>query len=615
MKSLPAKYVKFENILAVFLVVFMALFPLITKLLQSVFGIIISNNENIMVNIVFVFSCVAGAITWREDRHISLASLTELFPKKVTNVILQIRAGAVPTILCVMFFSAFSEFFQIFTWNQKLWGIPLRLFFAFLPLAFLTMLVRSCMKKDYKIASVVGLVLGLILATGPISGVLYYIFQLDNLNVLYSISNAWNSFAVYAFVPLIIVLIILAVMGVPLFVALAGIAYVAFSQGGGYVEVMSQEAYSVLTDSSIAAIPLFTIMGYMLSQGSAGRRLVDIFKSLFGWFKGGTVIAAVVVTTFFTMFTGASGVTILALGSLLTILLSGSGYKEDNAHSLITSSGALGLLFPPSVAIIMYGTTNYFSVDVFALFKGALIPGFILAAATIIYGISKDKNTNRPEFSTSAIWVAFKNSIWELLLPVLIIVTYFTGIFTIMQTAAFALVYTFVLETFIRKDFTVKESLKVIAESIPITGGVLMILASARGLSYFLIDANVPYMLSEFITSFVHSKYLFLLLLNIVLIIVGCLMDIYSAILIVSPLIIPIAESFGLSQVHVGVIFLMNMQLGFLTPPVGMDLFISTYAFRKPLMKVVKGVLPYLAIQAVVLLLVTYFPWFTTIIP
>ena len=378
---------------------------------------------------------------------------------------------------------------------------------------------------------------------------------------------------------------------------------------------MSQEAYSVLTDSSIAAIPLFTIMGYLLSQGSAGRRLVDIFKSLFGWFRGGTVIAAVVVTTFFTMFTGASGVTILALGSLLTILLSGTGYKADDAHALITSSGALGLLFPPSVAIIMYGTTNYFAIDVFDLFKGAIIPGFILALATIIYGITKDKNIDRPKFSLNAIWDAFKGSIWELLLPILIIVTYFTGIFTIMQTAAFALVYTYILETFIRKDFTVKESLKVIAESIPITGGVLMILASARGLSYFLIDANVPYMLSEFITSFVHSKYVFLLLLNICLIFVGCLMDIYSAILIVSPLIIPIAQSFGLSQVHIGVVFLMNMQLGFLTPPVGMDLFISTYAFDKPLMKVVKGVLPYLAIQAIVLLMVTYIPGLTSIIP
>ena len=615
MNKLSAKYAKFENILAVFFVALLALFPLVTKICQSVFNLIILNNENVMVNLVFVFSCIAGAITWREDRHISLASLTDLFPEKVTKVILQIRAGAVPAILCAMFFSAFSNFFQIFTWGQTIWGIPLRLVFAFLPLAYLTMLIRACCAKDYKIASIVGLVLGLFISMGPISGILYYSFGLDNLNFMYAVSNGWNTLAQVAFVPLIILFVILAIMGVPLFVALAGIAYVAFSQGGGYVEVMSQEAYSVLTDSSIAAIPLFTIMGYLLSQGSAGRRLVDIFKSLFGWFRGGTVIAAVVVTTFFTMFTGASGVTILALGSLLTILLAGSGYREDDAHSLITSSGALGLLFPPSVAIIMYGTTNYFAIDVFDLFKGAIIPGFILALATIIYGITKDKNIDRPKFSLNAIWEAFKGSIWELLLPVLIIVTYFTGIFTIMQTAAFALVYTFILETFIRKDFTVKESLKVIADSVPITGGVLMILASARGLSYFLIDANVPYMLSEFISSFVHSKYVFLLLLNICLLFVGCLMDIYSAILIVSPLIIPIAQNFGLSQVHIGVVFLMNMQLGFLTPPVGMDLFISTYAFDKPLMKVVKGVLPYLAIQAIVLLMVTYIPGLTSIIP
>ena len=224
MNKFSAKYVKFENILAVFFVVFMALFPLVTKLLQSLFNIIIVNNENVMVNLVFVFSCVAGAITWREDRHISLASLSDLFPKKVTNVILQIRAAAIPAILCAMFFSAFSEFFQIFTWSQKIWRIPLRLIFAFLPLAYLTMLVRSCCKKEYKIASIIGLVLGLILAAGPISGVLYYIFQLDNLNILYSISNGWNSFATFAFVPLIIESVFVLV-----FVILAFVIFISVS--------------------------------------------------------------------------------------------------------------------------------------------------------------------------------------------------------------------------------------------------------------------------------------------------------------------------------------------------------------------------------------------------
>lgn len=605
---------KIENILAVFFVAFLAIFPLVTKIFQSAFGIIILNNENVMVNLVFIFSCIAGAITWRENKHISLASLSDYFPAKIKGVVQNIRAISITAILTAIFFSAFSEFFVSFTMDQTIWRIPLRVIFACLPLAYLSMLVRVCLVKENRVASIIGLIVGLYIASGPLSGVLFYIFKAENLTFLYTLSNSWIAFTQVAFVPLLILLIFIAIMGVPLFIALAGMAYLAFSQGGGYVEVLSMEAYSVLTDSSIAAIPLFTIVGYLLSQGSAGKRLVEIFKALFGWFKGGTVIAAVVVTTFFTMFTGASGVTILALGSLLTIVLSGSGYKKDDAHSLITASGALGLLFPPSVAIIMYGTTNYFSIDVFDLFKGAIIPGFILAVVTIAFGISKDKNTERPKFSWKAIGLSIKNGVWELLLPVFIIVGYFGGIFTIMQTAAFSLVYTYILETFIRKDFSLKQSLKVIADSIPITGGVLMILASARGLSYFLIDANVPQLLSDFITSFVHSKYLFLLLLNIFLVLVGCLMDIYSAILIVSPLIIPIAQYYGLSQVHIGVVFLMNMQLGFLTPPVGMDLFISTYAFDKPLMKVVKGILPYLLIQAIVLLLVTYIPWFTTVL-
>ena len=486
------------------------------------------------------------------------------------------------------------------------------------------MLFRSCSKKETWVSSLVGLVVGLYIGSGPLSGVIYSIWNNAPLNWLYVISNSWLWFSSHAFIFVLILLIILAIMGVPLFMSLAGIAYLCFSKGVGYVEVIPQEMYSVLIDSSIAAIPLFTIVGYLLSRGSAGRRLVDVFNAFFGWFRGGTVIATVLVVTFFTMFTGASGVTILALGALLTILLTGTGYNKDKAESLITASGALGLLFPPSVAIIMYGTVNYFSVDVFDIFKGSIIPGLLLAFATIGFGIFNDKNTNRPKFSWKAIGVSLKNGIWELLLPVAIIVLYFGGIFTIMQTAAFSLIYTYILETFIRRDFKDDEdgkkpalssflhSFRVVADSIPITGGVLMILGAARGLSYFLIDASVPTILSDFCQAHIHSKYIFLLLLNIILILVGCLMDIYSAIMIVSPLIVPIAASFGISQVHIAVVFLMNMQLGFLTPPVGMDLFISTYAFDKPLMKVVKGILPYLAIQAIILLLITYVPWFTT---
>ena len=379
------------------------------------------------------------------------------------------------------------------------------------------------------------------------------------------------------------------------------------------------EAYSKLSDKSVTAIPLFTIAGYVLAQGSAGKRFVNLFNALFGWFRGGTVVAAVLVLTFFSTFTGVSGVTILALGSLLSIILVGSGYEKDKAESLITSSGALGLLFPPSVAIIMYATSNYTVItqfepgfDVTNLFVAALIPGTIMALAMIVMGIVYDKNKERPKFSGKAILNGFKDCIFELLLPLIICITYFTGFFNLFQVASFAVIYTFCLSTFIRKDFSIRKAGRVIADSVPVSGGVLFIIGAAAGLSYFMQDANVPEIVTEFITTFVKNKYLFLILMNIVLLIVGCLMDLYSAILIISPLLLYASTAYGIPVVQAGVIFLMNLSIGFLTPPVGMDLFISSYAFKKPVSEVIKGVLPFLAVQLIVLLLVTYVPAFTT---
>lgn len=605
---------KIEDFFSTSFILVLAVIPLGIKLLAQGLKLPILNADNAQVNIVFVFACISGMITWREDKHISLASLTDMIPLRFRKPIISIRSASVTAVLTALFFSSFSEFFVAFMPGQKIWGIPLQLVFAVLPFCYVVMLIRTLLKRDSKISSSIGLLIGLYISLGPISGVLYYLFGLENLYFLYYLSDSWLSFSGIAFLPLVMLMIFLAVLGVPLFIVISGISYVAFSQGGGYVEVISLEAYTILTDKSIAAIPLFTIAGYILSKGSAGSRLVSVFKSMFGWFRGGIVIAAVLVTTFFTIFTGASGVTILALGSLLTIALGGAGYAKDDAQALITSSGALGLLFPPSVAIIMYGSVNYFSVDVYDIFKGSIIPGVLLTGSMIILGLMRDKQENRPSFSFKEIGKSLKDGLFEILLPFFVIVGFFSGFFSLMEAAAFTLVYAFVLETFIRKDFNPRSALRTVADGIPITGGVLLILASARALSYFMVDANLPGILTELITAFIHSKYVFLLLMNMFLIIAGCLMDIYSAILIISPLLIPIADSFGIAPVHTAVIFLVNMQLGFLTPPVGMDLFVATYAFETPLMKIVKGVLPFLLVQAIVLLLITYIPWFTTVL-
>ena len=358
---------------------------------------------------------------------------------------------------------------------------------------------------------------------------------------------------------------------------------------------------------------LFTLAGYLLAGGSAGGRILEVIRSLFGWVRGGVVIAAVIVAVFFTTFTGASGATILALGTLLTVILTGNGYKEEDAQSLVTATSSIGLLFPPSLAIIIYGTTNIFSVDIYDLFKGALLPGVLMSAAMIAIGIVKDKSAHRESFSPHTVKKAFLQGWPELILPAGIFAGYFSGFFSLIETACFAAVYSLILETGIRRDFSLRTAAKTALKSVPVAGGVLMIIGASKGLAYFLIDAGIPAMLTDFVVSFVHSKYLFLFLLNLLLIVVGCLMDLYSAILVVSPLILPIADSFGIHPVHTGVIFLTNLALGFLTPPVGMNLFMASYTFGKPVVRIIRSVLPYLAVQFIVLMLVTYVPWFSLV--
>ncbi len=605
---------RIENAAAVVLIGLLAALPLVFKLLQEVCRIQVLGSDIAVLHFVFLFSCVAGLITWRENRHLSLASLTEQLPAKVRRPVEFAKTVVTCCVLTSLFIDSFCQFVNPMQFTASFWGMSTRLYFAFLPLCYFGIICTAAVRRKNIAASLSGIVLGLIISMGPLTGILYYAAGMENLPHLYALNDAWISFSHAAVLPLIVILVVFAFLGVPLFLVLGGIAYIVFSQSGGYVDVIPLETYRILTDRNIAAIPLFTIAGYILAKSSAGQRYVAVFKSMFGWFRGGTVVAAVVVTTFFSTFTGVSGVTILALGSLLSVVLTGSGYSKDNAESLVTASGAVGLLFPPSAAIIMYATVNYFSVDVFDLFKGALIPGCIMAAAMIATGTVLDKKMSRPKFSWREIGNALIHCIPELLLPVFISLFYFKGIFDLFEVAAFAVVYAFILTTAVRRDFSPGESYRVISDSVPVSGGVLFILGAASGISYFMLDANIPALLTGFITEYVTNPYVFLILMNIVLLVVGCLMDMFSAILIVSPLLLPLAESFGIPAVQAAVIFLMNLSIGFLTPPVGMDLFIASYTFEKPIPKVIKGILPFIAVQFAVLMLITYVPWFTTVL-
>ncbi len=596
----------------IILLALLALFPLLFRVFSAITGIPIASSDSVQVNLVFMFSAVAGVITSAQEKQLSLGILNEIMPFGIRRIISPILTALTSAVLGVLFLSAGSELFMIFTPEERLWGIPLRLVFAFLPLMYLGMLYLLFASRESKIAPLAGFIIAVPLAAGPLAGIWWSLTGNAAPDFFNSVFNLWISVSHSLLWPIIGILVLAAAFGLPIFIAMSGIAYAAFSQGGGYVEMIPLEYYGILTDKSIAAIPLFTLAGYLLADGSAGKRLLEVVRESVGWLRGGPVIAAVIVATFFTTFTGASGVTILALGGLLTMILTGSGSSKANAQSLVTASGSIGMLFPPSLAVIIYGTTNIFSVDIYDLFKGSIIPGVLMALSMIGIGIFRDRGSKRGAFSLPNLLKALVKGLPELILPAGIVLGYFTGFFTLMETASFCAVYAFVLEVFIRRDFNIREAAAVALKSIPVAGGVLVIVGAAKAVAYFMVDAGIPFLLTDLVAAFVHSRLLFLFLLNILLILVGCFMDLYSAILVVSPLIVPVAESFGIHPVHTGVIFLTNLALGFLTPPVGMNLFIASYTFEKPVMKIARDVLPYLAAQFLILMLITYIPWFST---
>lgn len=602
---------KIINIFILFLVSVLVLLPIAFFFISGIGGIPILDGERLIIHAVFVFACFAGIITSAENKQLSIEVFSSRLSPQLQKIFGSVNTGITAAVLTALFFASFPNIFAVIDPSDLLWGVPVRFIFAALPLMFFAQLFLLVRKNNCFIASLLGIAAGLFISCGSIA-VILYTFAGTELTFLNSSVALWELLSTRMLIPFTLLFVAAALFGLPLFVVLLAVTYTAFSQGGGYTDVIPLEMYHILTDSSIAAIPLFTIAGCLLAEGSAGKRLMELVRSTVGWIKGGVIIASVLVLTFFTTFTGASGVTILALGPLLSVILTGSSYAEDDAESLITASGSLGILFPPSLAIIIFGVTNIMTVNIFDIFRGAFLPGLLLTLSMIAIGITRGRSETRIPFSWQVLGISFKDSFFELLLPVFIIVLYFSGLFSLLQTAAFTVLYTCVLEVLIRRDFSWKTAGAFILKSIPVAGGVLIIIGAAKGLAYYLIDANVPAVLTDIVQTYIESKYVFLLLLNVMLLFVGCIMDLYSAILVVSPLVMPIAEAFGIHPIHTAVIFLMNLALGFLTPPIGMDLFIASYTFNKPVIKIVKNILPYLGIQCIILLLVTYVPWFST---
>ena len=410
----------------------------------------------------------------------------------------------------------------------------------------------------------------------------------------------------------IFIIILSLYAGAPIFIGLGGLAILFFWRDFTPLSAISAETYRIVVSPTLPTIPLFTFAGYMLAESNASTRLVNLFRSAFGWIPGGTPIILVLLCGFFTALTGGSGVTILALGGLFLPILLKEGYTKVFSLGLITVAGSLGLLFPPSLPLIIYGVTA--GVSIKAIFLAGIVPGLLRLSMIGGWAIwqgkiqsVKKRSLNFKELKES-LWEAK----WETMIPVFILFGIFGGYSTLVETAALTAIYIFIVEILIHKDIKWSDIYKITLDCASLIGGVLIILGVAMGLTSYLVDAQVPFHLLEWVKATISSKLLFLLILNIFLLAVGCMMDIFSAIIIVVPLITPLGIYFGIDPVHLAIIFIANLELGFLTPPVGMNLFLSAYRFKEDMPTIYKSTLPFFIVMLISVLIITYIPFLST---
>jgi C4-dicarboxylate transporter, DctM subunit len=402
---------------------------------------------------------------------------------------------------------------------------------------------------------------------------------------------------------------LLALAGAPLFVVIGAGALLGFYAVDIESWAVIIEVYRLASSPTLVALPLFAFAGYLLAESGTPQRLVALAHAFFGWIPGGVAVVTLITCAAFTAFTGASGVTIIALGGLLFPILQQDGYPENFSLGLLTSSGSLGLLFPPSLAIILYGVVSQTPID--QLFQGGLLPGLLLIVLLTIYSIWKGRKANVPTqpFAIGKALKAVRDAAWELPLPVIVLWGIYGGYFTPTEAASITAFYVLVVEVFIYREIKLFGDVpRIMQESMLLVGGILIILGVALGLTSYLILEEVPMKILEFMQGYLTSKLAFLIVLNIFLLIVGCLMDIFSATFVVVPLILPIAAGFGVHPVHLGIIFLTNLEIGYSTPPVGINLFISSFRFRKPVVTLYRAAVPFLLVLIFGLLIITYFP-------
>jgi tripartite ATP-independent transporter DctM subunit len=404
------------------------------------------------------------------------------------------------------------------------------------------------------------------------------------------------------------ILMVATLVGSPVFAAMSGLALIFFWRQGTPVSAVSAEIYRLVGSPTLPAIPLLTATGFVLAETNSARRLVNFFRALLGSIPGGVAVLVGAVCALFTALTGGSGVTIIALGGLVYPILLDDGYSEKFSLGLVTAAGSLGLLFPPCLAVVLYSVVANTPAD--QLFIAGMAPGMLLLALVAIYGISVALKTGieRQPFKWHELLAAGRIAKWDLSIPVAMVILFGSGLASLLETAAFAFAYTMVISCFIHQDLSMRQLPVTLVKAAALVGAVLILLSCAMGLTSYLVDAQIPDRLLEIVRERIHSPLLFLLTLNVVLLVLGSILEIFSAIIVLTPLIIPLGVAFGVHPVHLGVIFLANLELGFLFPPVGLNLLLSSSRFGQPMTVLYRDIIPFLVILGLGVLLITYVP-------
>ena len=408
--------------------------------------------------------------------------------------------------------------------------------------------------------------------------------------------------------------VLFMLIGVPVFVVICGLAVYLFFISGIDLSAIIIEMHRMATTPVLVAIPLFTFAGYLLSESGAPKRLIRLSNAVLGWLPGGLAVIALISCAVFTALTGATGLTIIALGGILLPAMTRGKYPEVFSLGLLTTSGTLGLLFPPSLPLILYAIVAKVRID--QLFIAGIIPGILLVVLLSVFSISRavQKNIPKTRFQISEVSRAAQEALWELPLPLVVLGGIYSGKFAVSEAAAITAVYVLIVEVIIYRDIGWKDLPEIMKKSMVLVGAVLIILGAAMGLTNYLIDAEIPMQMLEFFKLHIESKMLFLIVLNLFLLAVGCTMGIFSALVVVVPLLSPMAQAYGIDPIHLGIIFLANLEIGASIPPLGINLFIASIRLERPVLKLYVASLPFIAILLIALALITYIPWLSLVL-